>query len=80
MMGVVHGWICGPKVYEFEGWFFEYGHHICWPLRKDGEPRKRAGDKFYDMIDRFFAQSQKEQDACRVGGGCVSIYGKTKKE
>ena len=69
------GFMCSPPLYEFEGWFFEYSPHICWPLRKDGEPRKRAGDKFYDMLDRFFAQSQKEQDACRVGGGCIAIGG-----
>ena len=69
------GFVCSPPLYEVEGWFFEYGHHICWPLCKDGEPRKRAGDKFYDMLDRFLALSKEEQENCRVGGGCMRFGG-----
>ena len=69
------GFICSPPLYEFEGWFFEYSPHICWPLCKDGEPRKRAGDKFYDMVDKFLALPEEEQENCRVGGGCIAIGG-----
>lgn len=69
------GFLCSSPIYEYEGWFFEYSPRICWPLCKDGEPRKRAGDKFYDMLDRFFAQTEKERENCRVGGGCIRIGG-----
>ena len=69
------GFICSLPLYEFEGWFFEYGRHISWPLCKDGEPRKRAGDKFYDMLDRFLALPEEERESYRVGGGCIAIGG-----
>ena len=67
------GFICSPPLYEFEGWYFQYGHHICWPLCKDGEPKKRAGNKFYDMIDKFLALPEEEQERYRVGGGCMAL-------
>ena len=69
------GFMCSPPLYEFEGWSFEYGYNGPWPWTKDGEPRKRAGKKFYDMLDRFFAQTKEEQENCRVGGGCMRIGG-----
>jgi hypothetical protein len=65
------GWICGPRLYEFEGWFFEFGAYGGpWPLRKDGEPRKRAGKKFWEMFTRFLALPEGQKKSCRVGGGC----------
>ena len=69
------GFICSPPLYEFEGWYFEYGPYICWPLCKDGEPRKRAGNKFYDMVDKFLALPEEEKERYRVGGGCMPIGG-----
>lgn len=72
------GFLCSPPLYEYDGWFFQYGHYICWPLCKDGEPRKRAGKKFYDMLDRFFALSEEEQESYRVGGGCIALANKSK--
>ena len=71
----MNGFICGPRIYEYEGWIFEHGHYICWPLKKDGEPRKRAGRKFYDMVGRFVALSEEEQEKHRVGGGCIRMGG-----
>lgn len=46
--------ICSPSIYEYDGWKFEV-HSYCgpWPLRKDGEPRKRAGRKFWKMIEKW---------------------------
>ena len=67
------GFICSPPLYEFEGWYFQSGHHICWPLCKDGEPRKRAGRKFYDVMGRFLALPEEEQERYRVGGGCITL-------
>lgn len=73
-MGVVHGWICGPKVYEFEGVTFEFSPVIGpWPLKKNGEPKKLAGKKFYDFYKRFAALTEEEQEKHRTGGGCSRI-------
>ena len=68
-MGEIHGWLCGPRLYNYDGWFFEFGYCGPWPLRKDGEPCKRAGRVFYKMFDRFSKEKNKEK--FRVGGGCV---------
>lgn len=71
------GFMCGPRIYKFEGWFFEV-HKWCgpWPLKKDGELRQRAGKKFFGMYERFNKLSDEEKDECRVGGGCVPIMEK----
>ena len=72
-MTEVHGFMCGPKIYEFSGWTFEYDMTGAWPLRKDGEPRARAGRKFYKMLDKFCAMSDEQQKTYRIGGGCRSF-------
>jgi hypothetical protein len=67
----IHGYICGPRLYEFEEWFFEEGSYGGpWPLRKDGELRKRAGRKFWKMWTKFDAMTDAQKKKCRVGGGC----------
>ena len=66
MMGIM----CGPRIYKYKGWVFEYGQGSIWPLKKNGDRRKRAGNKFYNMIDEFAHLPNYEQDECRVGGGC----------
>jgi len=70
----ITGFICGPRIYEFEGWCFEW--HACsgpWPMKKDGELRKRAGRTFYNMVERFCKLSKADREKYRVGGGCVPI-------
>ena len=70
----VHGWICGPRLYEYGGWFFEESY--CggpWPLRKDGELRKRAGRKFWKMWKHFNSLPETEKKLYRVGGGCTKF-------
>ncbi len=68
----VTGWICGPRLYEYKGWFFEVSAGCGpWPLCKDGEPRKRAGDAFWKTFDEFM--KEKDISKFRVGGGCVPI-------
>jgi len=69
------GFICGPKLYKFEGWFFQYHPWTSgpWPLKKDGDPRERAGKVFYDVFNRFDALSDLEKKKHRVGGGCVQL-------
>ena len=66
------GFICGPSIYEYEGWLFEL-HASCgpWPLCKDGEPRKRAGRVFWAMWGRF--EDESDQGRFRVGCGCVAF-------
>lgn len=70
----MQGFFCGPRLYEYAGWFFEY-HSYCgpWPLRQDGELRARAGRVFWAMIARFEALPEAERESYRVGGGCVRL-------
>jgi hypothetical protein len=68
----VCGFICGPRLYKYKGWFFEVNPSCGpWPLKKDGELRKRAGLVFYGIFDQFNNEKDKEQ--FRVGGGCVEF-------
>lgn len=73
-MSNVKGFICGPRLYEFDGWFFEI-HAWCgpWPLKKDGEPRKRAGRVFWSVYDKFYKLTDEEKQSYRVGGGCIPL-------
>ena len=69
----LHGWICSTPIYEYKGWLFEYGHAGCWPLRNDGEPRKRAGRKFWAIVADWQSLTEDEQKQTRVGGGCTEF-------
>ena len=64
------GFLCGPKLYEYSGWFFEVGLSGPWPLKKDGELKKQAGRKFSEMVEQFQALTDKEKSTYRIGGGC----------
>jgi len=65
------GWICFTPTYEYKGVTFEF-HRYCgpWPIKKDGEPFKRAGKKFFDVFDEWFLLPEDEQETYRIGGGC----------
>jgi hypothetical protein len=69
------GYICGPRVYRYAGWLFEWHSYSGpWPLRADGELRARAGRRFWAMIARFAALPATERAACIVvRGGCQPI-------
>ena len=68
------GFMCGPTLYEYAGWTFEFGYMSGpWPVRKDGELYKRAGDKFYNDIDPFLIMADDEREKYRVGGGCEPL-------
>ena len=70
----IHGFVCCPKLYEFNGWFFEdHSYHGPWPLKKDGVPKSRAGRKFWKMYNEFRKLPLKEQKKCRIGGGCIAF-------
>jgi len=56
-------------VYNYEGWTFDYDRGKPfgpWPLKKDGEPRARAGKKFYDMFERFLKLTEEDQEKLRI--------------
>jgi hypothetical protein len=66
------GYLCSPRLYEYRGWFFEYSASIGpWPLHRDGEPRKRAGRRFWQVVRAFDAEPERER--YRVGGGCMRV-------
>lgn len=67
MNPIVH--ISTPTFYQFEGWLFEYSRTKPfgpWPVKKDLEPRARAGRKFYEMFGRFISMRESEQEKCRI--------------
>jgi hypothetical protein len=72
MVMKVAGWVCMARIYEYKGWIFELSAHSGpWPLKKDWEPRKRAGNVFWDLYSEFNKLSDKEQESYRLGGGCI---------
>ena len=71
-MGRIIGIVCSPRVYEFKGWTFEVSSASGpWPLRKDGELRKRAGRVFWKVYSEWEDLPDDEKQKTRVGGGCV---------
>lgn len=67
--------VCGPKIYEYNGWIFEVpSHSVPWPMRKDLELRARAGKVFYDMYYKDFDKlSTEKKEQYRIGGGCIKL-------
>lgn len=45
-----------------------------WPLKKDLEPRKRAGMVFWGILDEFCKLPEAKQRELRVSPGCVSNF------
>ena len=63
-----------PKTYTFNGVEFECGYMTGpWPLKKDGDPRKRAGLGFYKRIEKWSKMSEADREKHRTGGGHVWI-------
>jgi hypothetical protein len=68
----ITGIVCSPRAYEFKGWLFEVSSYSGpWPLRNDGERRKRAGRKFWAMWAEWQDLPEDEQKKTRIGGGCM---------
>lgn len=60
-----------PKEYLFNEVSLEFSYSIGpWPLKKDGDPKARAGKRFYDSIRPWLDMAPEFQEAYRVGGGC----------
>jgi hypothetical protein len=68
---MIHGHICTPKIYKYNGITFEYGYCGPWPLKKNGDPKAKAGKKFYESMDGFYKLTDKEKELHRVSGGCI---------
>lgn len=67
----IHGFICTRRTYNYKGWEFEWGaYQGPWPLRKDGELRKRAGRVFWRICDEFAKLTDEEKEKHRTDGGC----------
>jgi hypothetical protein len=67
-MSIIH--LNTPKLYEFNGISFEFSYSIGpWPLKKDGDPKARAGKRFYDSIHEWVHSTPEDQEKYRVGGG-----------
>lgn len=70
----MQGFVCGPRLYEYEGWYFEHGSYCGpWPLYADGELHSTVTQVFWAMIARFDALPEAERETYRVGGGCVRL-------
>jgi len=68
------GFFCSQPLYKYNGYTFEFGYMTGpWPVRKDGELYKRAGDKFYDAISGFLKMSEDERGKYLIDGGCEPI-------
>jgi len=70
---IIH--LCGPRLYEYNGIEFEFGYSGPWRLKKDGDPYKRQGDRFYERIDGFLKLPEAEREKFRTGGGCQCFKG-----
>ena len=56
------------KGYRYKGWLFEYDRNKPFgpqPLKKNHEPKKQAGRKFYKMFDEFYNLPIEEQEKYR---------------
>lgn len=66
--------LCIPRQYLYKGVSFEFATMVGpWPLKKDGEPRARAGRGFYAKIGPWLKMTREEQEKFRVGGGCQTV-------
>ena len=61
------GFICGPSVYNFKGYLFEWIDN--WgpvPLKKDGSPRQRVQAGFWDAVIYFGSLNSEQKLKYRV--------------
>lgn len=59
-----NGIVCGPRVYEWDGWIFEvHSYFGPWPLRKTDRstPLVSASDAFWQMWEQWKRLPEEEQ-------------------
>ena len=69
------GFICSARAYRFNKMYFEDGSMSGpYPLKKNGDPKKKVGKRFYDWYMKVWIPlSEKEKESYFVGGGCQRI-------
>ena len=73
-MSTIIGYLCSPRVYEYKGLTFEVpAYSPPWPLKKNGDPRKRMGLITWRIIEEWGKLPPKKQEKYRVGGGCMEV-------
>lgn len=66
--------LCIPRQYLYEGTSFEVAiTGMPWPLKQDGDPRKRAGRGFYAKIGPWLKMTPGAKEAYRVENGCQTV-------
>jgi hypothetical protein len=67
--GRCHTIITMANIYTYEGFIFEF-HNFCGPmkLKKDFEPAKREGKKFYAAIDKWCKLTKEQKKATQISG------------
>ena len=71
-MSQIHGFVCGPRIYEIDGIGIEFpAMSGPYPLRKDGEPKQRFSKADKAALDKFWEYEKAGTlEQYRVGGGC----------
>lgn len=66
------GLMCSPRIYHYQGWLFECHSYLgYWPLKKNGNPRERAGQRFWELVAQFERLPENKKRQYRVvDGGC----------
>lgn len=73
-MSEIHGYMCGPREYKYDGWYFEFSNYNGpHPLKKNGALMKTITKDFWDMWEKFSKLKDKQKEKYRVGGGCVKF-------
>lgn len=69
------GILCSSSAYTYKGWIFEIHSYLGpWPLKKDGDPRKRAGKKFWGIWREWSKLTEEEKAGTIIyRGGCKPI-------
>lgn len=68
-LGNTKGIVSLSNIYKYENFIFEF-HSYCGPtkLKKDWEPAKLQGRKFYKMIDKWVNLTKKQKEKTRIYG------------
>lgn len=63
------GVICLPNIYQYGGFTFEF-HNYCGPikLRKDLEPAKNSGRKFFKILDEWNKMTDIDKEKTKIYG------------
>jgi len=58
---------CFGKFYRYKGCYFEFHRWVGpWPLKKDGDPKARAGRGFYKLYEEFAKLTDEQQESYQI--------------